>query len=442
MKSVNKIPVSKLARAKHIVSTGAKVGVNYLNYYKDKITKTEEEARDTLNSSNAEDIYESLSSLKGSPLKVAQMLSMEKNILPQQYVDKFSLAQFSVPPLSAPLVNKVFRDHFGEAPNKFFDEFQTDSHKAASIGQVHRAKKDGKELAVKIQYPGVADSISSDLRLVKPIALRMFNLPTKDSEKYFKEVEGKLLEETDYTLELQQSIEVSEACAHIPNLKFPTYYPDWSSDKILTMDFMHGQHLSEFAAENQDPQLANQIGQALWDFYMFQIHERKKVHADPHPGNFLVSPDHQLIPLDFGCMKTIPIDFYEPYFQLANPQLLKNQDDFQQKLLQLEIIKASDKPADRQLFTEIFQQLISLLAKPFQQDTFNFADKNFFDQVYGIAEKYGNQKELKSMSGNRGSEHFLYINRTFFGLYSLMHQLQASHINTANYTPQIGESGV
>ena len=106
MKTIDKIPVSKISRATKLVSTGAKVGVNYLKYYGDKITKSEAEAKENLNKNNAEDIYDSLKQLKGSALKVAQMLSMEKSILPQAYVEKFSLAQFSVPPLSAPLVKK------------------------------------------------------------------------------------------------------------------------------------------------------------------------------------------------------------------------------------------------------------------------------------------------------------------------------------------------
>ena len=102
-----------------------------------------------------------------------------------------------MPPLSAPLVRKTFKRYFGANPEDLFDTFQADSVAAASIGQVHKATKDGKELAVKIQYPGVADSISSDLALVKPVATKMFNLKGKDSEKFFKEIEDKLLEETD-----------------------------------------------------------------------------------------------------------------------------------------------------------------------------------------------------------------------------------------------------
>ena len=248
------------------------------------------------------------------------MLSMEKSILPQAYVEKFSLAQFSVPPLSPPLVIKTFKNYFGKLPNELYDSFNSTSVNAASIGQVHLAEKNGKKLAVKIQYPGVAQSIASDLALVKPIAVKMFNIKGKDSDKYFKEVEGKLIEETNYVLEVAQSKEVSGACSHIPNLLFPQYYEELSSDRIITMDYMQGEHLSEFTAYNKDQEKANQLGQALWDFYMYQIHKLKKVHADPHPGNFLVSSNTQLIALDFGCMKTIPQDFYYPYFELAKPE--------------------------------------------------------------------------------------------------------------------------
>jgi predicted unusual protein kinase regulating ubiquinone biosynthesis (AarF/ABC1/UbiB family) len=180
MKTIDYIPTNKLQRASQLVRTGVKVGGNYAKYYGKKAFNGEL-TREELDSENAEDIYDGLKSLKGSALKVAQMLSMEKNILPKAYVEKFSLSQFSVPPLSAPLVRKTFKKYLDKYPEEIFDTFTTQSVNAASIGQVHKATLDGKNLAVKIQYPGVADSISSDLALVKPIASRMFNLKGKDN---------------------------------------------------------------------------------------------------------------------------------------------------------------------------------------------------------------------------------------------------------------------
>jgi predicted unusual protein kinase regulating ubiquinone biosynthesis (AarF/ABC1/UbiB family) len=431
MKTIDSIPTSKIQRASKLVTTGAKIGVNYLKYYGDKLTKSEIEAKEKLNENNAEDIYNGLQQLKGSALKVVQMLSMEKSVLPRAYVEKFSLSQFSVPPLSPALVVKTFKNYFGKDPSDIYDKFNTVSVNAASIGQVHRAEKDGKKLAVKIQYPGIADSITSDLSMVKPIAVKMFNIRGKDSDRYFKEVEGKLVEETDYILEVAQSKAIVAACKHIPNLNFPNYYADLSSDRIITMDWMEGLHLSEFATDDQE--VSNKLGQALWDFYMFQIHTLKKVHADPHPGNFLVSPENELIAIDFGCMKTIPLEFYTPYFELAKPACINNPVLFEEKLFELEILREDDTESELVFFRALFYEMLSLFTQPFHQEEFDFSDDGFFDKISELGSKYMKSSELKSMNGNRGSKHFIYINRTFFGLYNLMHDLQGKDIKINNY---------
>ncbi|MDP5045251.1 MAG: AarF/UbiB family protein [Leeuwenhoekiella sp.] len=435
MKTIDYIPTNKLQRASQLVKTGVKVGGNYAKYYGKKAFNSDL-TREELDEENAGDIYDGLKSLKGSALKVAQMLSMEKNILPKAYVEKFSLSQFSVPPLSAPLVRKTFKKYLDKYPEEIFDTFATQSINAASIGQVHKATLDGKNLAVKIQYPGVADSISSDLALVKPIASRMFNLKGKDKEKYFQEVEDKLLEETDYILEVRQSLDITSKCSVIPNLKFPQYYPELSSERIITMDWMTGEHLSEFTAHNTDQVAADKIGQALWDFYMYQMHFLKAVHADPHPGNFLVDSDHNLIAIDFGCIKKVPQEFYTPYFELAEPKNINDPKIFNDKMFELEILREDDSAEELQFFSELFHEMLSLFTKPFHHKTFDFNDESFFSHIADLSEKYSKDTQLRKMNGNRGSKHFLYINRTFFGLYNLMHDLGAK-IVVNNYKQYI-----
>jgi len=425
MKTLDKIPTGKIERASKLVKTGAKIGGNYAKYFGKKIINPET-TKDELNEDNAADIYDGLKSLKGSALKVAQMLSMEKNLLPNAYVEKFSLSQFSVPPLSAPLVRKTFKKYLDKYPEEVFDTFDKDSINAASIGQVHRATKNGKTLAVKIQYPGVAQSISSDLAIVKPIAIRMFNLQGKDSDKYFKEVENKLVEETDYVLEVAQSKEITEACRVIPNINFPQYYTDLSSERIITMDWMLGKHLSEFTKTNFSQETGNKLGQALWDFYMFQIHGLKKVHADPHPGNFLVNDADELIAIDFGCIKEVPDSFYVPYFELAKPENISNDKIFTEKLYQLEILMPTDSAEEILFFKTIFHQLLSLFTSPFHKEEFNFGDEVFWGKIADLGEQFSSDKQIRKMNGNRGSKHFLYMNRTFFGLYNLLHDLRAN----------------
>lgn len=431
MKTLDKIPTNKIQRASKLMTTGVKVGGNYLKYYGKKLVNSEHN-KDELNESNAEDIYDSLKNLKGSALKVAQMLSMEKNLMPKAYVEKFSLAQFQVPPLSAPLVRKTFKKYFGDTPESLYDTFNAESVAAASIGQVHKATKDGKNLAIKIQYPGIAESISSDLAMVKPVAMKMFNIKGKDSDKYFKEVEGKLLEETNYLLEVEQSKEITQACSNIPNLKFPEYYEALSNERIITMDWMDGHHLSEFVKSNTDIEKSTKVGQALWDFYMFQMHQLKRVHADPHPGNFLVDADANLIAIDFGCVKTVPEDFYTPYFELAKPENINNPEIFLEKMYALEILKEEDSPEETKFFSELFYEMLSLFTKPFHSETFDFSDKEFFENIAALSTKYSKDTEIRKMNGNRGSKHFLYINRTFFGLYNLMNDLGAK-VEINNY---------
>jgi len=431
MKTLDTIPTGKIERAGQLVKTGFKVGGNYMAYYGEKIINPSL-TREKLNESNAEDIYDGLKNLKGSALKVAQMLSMDKNIMPKAYVDKFSLSQFSVPPLSAPLVRRTFKKYLGQYPEAIYDTFTADSVNAASIGQVHRATKDGKDLAVKIQYPGVADSISSDLAIVKPFAIKMFNLQGKDSDRYFKEVEHKLLEETDYELELVQGVSIANSCAVIENLRFPKYYPELSSAKTITMDWMTGEHLSEFTAHNQDRAKGDKIGQALWDFYMFQMHALRQVHADPHPGNFLIDKDSNLIAIDFGCIKKVPDDFYVPYFELAKPEVIDNPELFKEKMYELEILRKDDTPKEIIYFTGLFHRLLSLFTKPFHGDAFDFSDDTFFGQIADLGEEFTKDTQLRKMNGNRGSQHFIYINRTFFGLYNLLHDLEA-RIDTQHY---------
>lgn len=433
MKTLNSIPTSKIGRAGNLLKAGAKVGINYIKYYGEKLTKDEAEARANLHEQNATDIYDSLKELKGSALKVAQMLSMEKNLLPAAYVDKFSLSQFSVPPLSAALVRKTFRQYFGKNPEDIFDDFSPESINAASIGQVHQAMKNGKKLAVKIQYPGVKESISSDLKMVKPIAMRMFNIRKEGSEKYFEEVEQKLFEETDYVLELERSRQFANDCAHLPHIKFPGYYPEYSCEKILTMDWMDGIHFSGYIQQDLREEDRNLLGQTFWDFYMYQLHVLRKLHADPHPGNFLISAKNELLVIDFGCIKEIPADFYTPYFELANQRNLKNPSVFEQKLYELEILTAHDTPEEKEYFKQLFYDLLELFTRPFNVDHFDFSDEQFFGEIAALGQQYAKLSEMRNLNTNRGSRHFIYMNRTFFGLYNMMHELKATHIVINNF---------
>lgn len=432
MKEQNSIPVTKGQRSARFVKTGLQIGGNYIKHYSKKLFNPQL-SRDELNEDNATDIYKSLSELKGSALKIAQMLSMDKNILPKSYTNKFSQSQYNAPPLSGPLIVRTFTRNFGKTPDQIYDTFDLSSTNAASIGQVHKASLKGQKLAVKVQYPGVGDSISSDLNMVKPFAFRLLGMSERELNVYIKEVEERLLEETDYELEVKRSIEFSKACAHLENIVFPKYYPQLSAKKIITMDWIEGMHIKEFLKTNPSQALCNKIGQALWDFYNFQQHELRAVHADPHPGNFLITPDEKLGVIDFGCIKEIPDDFYDPFFSLISADVLKDKAKTIEAFRKLEMIQQDDNEREVEFYYTAYREMIELFAKPYTSRKFDFSKPEFFEQLYSYGEKISKMPEFKQA---RGVKHFIYVNRTNFGLYTILQELKAV-VDTSTFQPHL-----
>ena len=428
----SRIPTSKVARATRFVRTGFKVGGNYLKYYSRKAVDPNTD-RESLDRQNAKAVYGTLSELKGSALKVAQMLSMDQGVLPAPFAEQFAQAQHKAPPLSGPLVVKTFKQYVGISPMEMFDEFDLQAAHAASIGQVHKARKNGQDLAVKIQYPGVGDSVISDLNIAIPLARQLLGWKDQDLSAYIEEVKTRLLEETDYELELERSAFISEKCGHLPNLFFARYYPKWSGARVITMDWLEGLHLEEFLASRPSQATKNQVGQALWDFYQYQLHELQLMHADAHPGNFLFRTNGQLGVLDFGCVKEIPSSIYRLYLQLISPHILEDKEAFLQSCLEAGIVQAGDEPRIAEMMSQIFRDALQLVCKPFHVSTFDFGDKAYFNTLYEYGSQTNDNKELRKLPP-RGSEDFMYLNRAFFGLYSLLHQLGAE-VHTQRFLP-------
>ena len=431
MKAQKEIPVSKVARATRFASTGLKIGGNVIKHYARKTTNPRL-TKDRLHEENAEDIYDLLSTLKGGALKVAQMLSMDQNLLPTAYNKKFELSQFSAPPLSHALVRKTFRKYQGKQPEDLFDEFSENARNAASIGQVHEAKIGSRKLAVKVQYPGVKDSLKSDLAIAKPLASKIMNVPLKDLDVYIKEVEEKLVEETNYELELLRGIDLTSKTTELEGIIFPKYYPELSSSRIITMDWIDGVHLSEFIETSPSQEERDRIGQLLWNFYNYQIHELREAHADPHPGNFIITKDMNLGVIDFGCVKEIPEDFYQPYFDLMRDEAYNDEERFISSLYQLDLIRDSDSISDRTLLMNLFRTMTALIYRPMKGGVFDFGDTAFFEELISTGESMSKDSRLRKLSGARGNKHAIYVNRTFYGLFNLLHLLKAK-VDTSQY---------
>ncbi|MCP4120299.1 MAG: AarF/ABC1/UbiB kinase family protein [Bacteroidetes bacterium] len=421
----NKIPSGKAQRAGRFFKTGMKVSGNYLKHYSKKALK-QEVNRSDLDRKNADDIFKMLTKLKGTALKIAQMLSLDNGLLPKEYTDKFKEAQYKNEALSGPLIINTFQKYTGHSPYELFDKFNPNSLLAASIGQVHEAWKDGVRLAVKVQYPGVADSIHSDINMVKPVFLRAFNIKSEVIDEYLVEVVDKLVEETDYETELANGVSLSEQCAGLDYVTFPKYFPDWSGKKVLTMEWLEGVALTDYIQSDAPQPEKDKVGQMLLDFIHFQVHHLKRFHADMHPGNFFVMPDGKLGVLDFGCVKKLPESFYHDYFSMIKAGLAGDDVLLRSYLLKLDFMRESDTPELEKMYYDASSRTIGILAKPLGSDTFYFGSKEYFKGLTDFGLEMKDNKEFRKPHAFRGPKDAIYLHRAYFGLYNVLHELNAT----------------
>ena len=421
-------PSTRFERGKVFARTGLKMGTNYAKHYvlKSLNPKDEESSRNKLHTENANELFKEFSRLKGTALKVAQTMSMDQGYLPDEYVDVLAQSQYKVPPINKALVRQIIQKELGAAPEKLFTSFEDEAIAAASIGQVHKAiSKEGKELAVKIQYPNVRDTIDSDLSMGRAVLKRLVK---GNIEEYFEEIRDKLLEETDY---INEGNQINFFAKNYNTDRFAT--PEWieelSTNKVLTMTFLKGKHMKEFLAMNPTQDERNNFGQLMWDFFHEQIQRGNMIHADTHPGNFLFLDDGRLGIIDFGCVKNFPPDFFELYLRLLPTHLHGDRVEMRQLYIDMEILK--DKPDDtvhEEALTEFCYGFGDCFALPYRKGTFDFGNIEFENTIREFIKSAPRQAEV------RGSRHFIFSSRVQIGLYRLLTELRAV-IKTDEHIP-------
>jgi hypothetical protein len=190
------------------------------------------------------------------------------------------------------------------------------------------------------------------------------------------------------------------------------------------MDWVDGLTLDKYVETRPEQTERDRMGQALWDFYQHQVHTLRVFHADPHPGNFLVK-NGVLWVLDFGCTKAIDEAFYRKQFRFLDPELLENQGALEKALEGFDVILPADTDAQRREMVSICGRTLSVLAKLFHADEFDFGGAEFMSSMRELGEQNRDNPFLRQASGRRGSPDSVYVNRTYFGLYSLLSRLGA-----------------
>ncbi len=417
----NDFPSSKFERGKIFAKTGLKVGTNYAKRYLKKSVgkkESEEEGRQ-FHSENARQVFNEFSKLRGTALKIAQSLSMDEGILPNEFSEVMSEAQYSVPPINKALARSIIKKELGDYPEKLFNNFNPEAIAAASIGQVHEAElKNGQKVAIKIQYPNVRNTIHSDLAMAKSLMKRLTKRGA-NLDDYFEEVESTLMEETDY-LQEGQYIEYFHDRFAGEQVITPRWIKDYSSPKVLTMTYIEGWHLKEFLATNPSQEKRNHFGQLLWDFFHNQVEQRNFIHADTHPGNFFFRDDNRLGVIDFGCVKKFDEEFTQNYMQLLPVLINGDEQDIRQLYKRLDIIKENpDNPKKEEQFFQFCKNYGHTFAMPYLDDEFDFGDPSFQQRINRYA------KEMPIMNEPRGDKNFIYSTKVHIGLYNILTKLKA-----------------
>ncbi len=377
------------------------------------------QARGKLNASAAAHLANTLGELKGAVMKLGQVASQAASILPAEFAEPLKRLQKDAPPMPFAVIRKQIDRDLGKTLAKQFKRIDHKPYAAASIGQVHRAVlQDGREVVIKVQYPGVAESCDTDLGQLK-LALRMARIVKVDKavlDDLFEEIRERLHEELDYEQEARNIALFRQFFADDPHIVIPATVPELCSRHVLTMILEPGDHL-ETVAERYDAGLRNQIAMRLFDFMCRSVFELKAVHADPHPGNFAVRRDGSLVIYDFGCIKRLEQESVDAYRDTVRAALAKDWRAVDRGLVRLGV----RVPGSRPVPDEFYESWDRIVMRPFRGDApFDFASSTM--HVDAMARGY---EALQHLDQFRPAVKTAYLDRMVGGHYFTMMQLKA-----------------
>ncbi|MFN3198713.1 MAG: ABC1 kinase family protein [Bradymonadia bacterium] len=267
---------------------------------------------------NADRIVETMGQLKGAAMKIGQMLSIDTDGLPPEFVDRLSALQKSAPPMDWDTLRGQVEGALDRPIEDAFQFFDPEPIGSASIGQVHKARLfDGTDVAVKIQYPGIAQTLESDLKNLSTLLnLGRVFASRERLEGFLEEARQSLLEEANYTLEAENLVKYGPLLSSLPGIRTPKAFPELTAPTVLTMEFIEGQKIDDGLMAMTDVEAQQQILERFIHAFVWMFHDHQIIHADPHPGNFLLTEDGDIALLDFGCISTFSETFSDGMLHL------------------------------------------------------------------------------------------------------------------------------
>jgi predicted unusual protein kinase regulating ubiquinone biosynthesis (AarF/ABC1/UbiB family) len=308
-----KIPTSRVRRTATVATLAASEAVKQFGTRAANVARSEEASEEAMarrQLETAKQIVAALGTMKGAAMKLGQVMSfLDVGLVPEQYREEFQheLAKLrdAAPTVSFKQMRKVIEEDLEEPIDEVFSAFQEEPIAAASIGQVYRATlDDGREVAVKVQYPGVASAVRADMQnldLILRLLKRM--TPGLDVHAIGEEIRERIIEELDYELEAQNQRALARIFAGHPFIVVPNVVGSLSRERVLVSEYVEGvgfEQLKKYPQADRD-----RIGEIVFRFFLGCLYRHRQFSGDPHPGNFLLLEDGRVAFLDFGLFKRL-----------------------------------------------------------------------------------------------------------------------------------------
>jgi predicted unusual protein kinase regulating ubiquinone biosynthesis (AarF/ABC1/UbiB family) len=330
----DKIPTSRVGRTARIGGLAAGQAIRQAGTRAANVARTKEGREAALERRHieaAEQIVAALGTMKGAAMKVGQVMSfLDVGLVPVEYRDEFqrklAALRDAAPTVTFKDMRKVIESELGERLTNVFDEFDEEAIAAASIGQVYRARlDDGREVAVKVQYPGVAAAVRADLQnlgLILRLAKRI--APGMDPQAIGSEIRNRIEEELDYELEASNQRTLHRIFRGHPFIVVPGVVTELSRERVMVSEYVSGRKFEEFKAFPEEDR--NRIGEMIFRFYFGCLYRHRQFSGDPHPGNSLLLDDGRMAFLDFGLFKRMPPGTVELEMAVARAIIEGDQD--------------------------------------------------------------------------------------------------------------------
>jgi len=417
------VPVGALNRMWILGSLQAKIAVSYISNWLRSgfVDKVERDRRLTETHIKAAlKLLGGMGYLRGAIMKVGQILANYPDVVPEQFADILGRLHFEAPPMHFSLLRELVRSELGSDPEKIFDHFETEAFAAASLGQVHKArlKGSGKVVAVKVQYPNIARTIRDDFRNMKALIFPMRLSNDWDNlMDQFDDIRHMLDLEVDYENEAK-NLEIGRAgFTEEDNIVVPKVYPEFSSKRVLTMDFIEGVHMDDYIATNPSVEEKDRYGLLICNSTFRLAYKCMMLHSDPHPGNYLFMPDGRLGFIDFGCCRNYTQE-EKKYVAMSEEAVQGNQENLVEMIRQAGDLTPGQQADEKRI--ALYKKWCYWVWEPLAKDElFDFGDRDYFKRGMEIYGELMRRRYIRSRPTNT------WLAKCFFGIRALLARLEA-----------------